>query len=192
MLDGAQFSASTFGNGNAGEVLIEATDTILFSGTDPAGIPSGAFGRVGLDGSGNAGDVRVVARTVRVLDGAQLDASTFGEGNAGTVSVEATDTVTFSGFAPQGSLSGAFGRVGLEGRGNAGGIRIATHRLEILDGARLSASTFGEGTAGALEIEATGSVIFSDARPDDSISSGAFSQVGRGRKGKCRQHPHRD
>ena len=119
VLDGAQLSTFTLGRGDGGTVTVEATDTILFSGTNLDGFSSssGAFSRVEPGGEGNAGGLSIVANSVEVLNGAQLSSSTNGMGDGGTVRVEATDTILFSGTNPDGFPSGAFSRV------NSGGGR---------------------------------------------------------------------
>ena len=141
--DGARLSSSTGGEGNAGTVSIEATDAVAFFGVSPtSGRTSSAFGEVRSEGRGSAGDIRITAGTVAVLDGAQLSSDILGEGSAGMVSVEATGTVTFSGFTasntPDGPATmpgGAFVRVQPGGRGDAGDIRISADVVEVLNGA---------------------------------------------------------
>ena len=54
---------------------------------------------VGALGTGNAGNLSIVARHLRVDGGAQIGSSTFGPGNGGTVTVQATE-VTLEGRTP--------------------------------------------------------------------------------------------
>jgi len=71
-----------------------------------------------LDGMrGPGGDVRVVADTVRVIDGGQISANTFGLGAGGSVSVRAHNVELsgrpdlFTGISADSLSQGAGGRV---------------------------------------------------------------------------------
>ncbi len=93
--------------------------------------------------------MEITTDSLEILNGAQLSASTFGIGDAGSVKIIATDKVIFDGqFTEAGS------QVGTEAQGNAGGVEITTDSLEVLNGADVSASSFGSGEAGALTVNA--------------------------------------
>ncbi|MGC9506064.1 filamentous hemagglutinin N-terminal domain-containing protein [Baaleninema sp.] len=179
--DGALLDSSTFGEGNGGTVTIEARDTVFFAGTDIEGFPGGASSQVGEIARGNAGDIRVVANTVEVHDGARLSSSTFGEGNGGTVTIEASDTVLFSGSSLAGFRSSANSQVNEIGRGNAGNVSVFANTVEIRDGAGLSSATFGEGNAGTVSIEATDRLIVSNGSVFSDVE-----ESGRGDGGDIR------
>lgn len=213
MSSGSGLDSSTFGIGNAGTVTIEATESAMFVGMDTDRLPTAVSTSVLSNARGNAGDVIVRANTVEVRDGALLFSSTAGDGNAGTVTVEATETAIVSGTTPLGRPSSIFSNVGPIGRGDAGDVRIIANTVEVSNGAVLDSSIFGEGNGGTVTVEAAESVIFSGVNPlgfnatfpvrllqilgfdpDDIIqanvllsrSSGALSQVnfdGRGNAG---------
>ncbi len=189
--NGAQLTASTFGEGNAGDVRINATDSVRFDRFSRASsdIASGAVG--------NGGDIDITTGSLEVTNGASLFARTFGEGNAGNVKIRATDRVHFDGFgtiASSGVVPGAMGNgsnleiitSSLEvtngailaasnlGEGNAGSIEIFIDSLEVTNGARLLTS--GEGKAGDIKITATNTVHF-DGFGSDGFPSGAFTSV---------------
>ncbi len=72
------------------------------------GFPSGAFANVYERAEGNGGNINVTARTLSVTNGGQLSASTFGRGDAGSVTINARDTVSFDGVNSNGYPSGTF------------------------------------------------------------------------------------
>ena len=154
VLNGAQLSASTRGQGNAGSVTIEANDLVKFDGEDADGNSSAARSQVESEAVGNGGGVSITTGSLEVLNGAQLSASTFGQGNAGSVTINANDLVKFDGVGLDGGDSGAFSQVNRNGVGDAGGVSISTGSLEVTNGARVSASSLGQGNAGSLEIDA--------------------------------------
>ena len=125
---------------------------------------------------GNAGGVSITTGSLKVTNGAQLGAGTFGQGDAGFITINANNSVIFDGEGIDGINSGAFTSVLMEAEGDAGGVFITTVSLEVLNGARLSASIFGKGNAGSVTINANNSVIF-DGEGIDGINSGAFSAI---------------
>jgi filamentous hemagglutinin family protein len=175
-LHGAQISTSTNGIGNAGRVTINATDLVRFDGEDEEQSPSGAFSNVNRGAVGNAGGVSITTGSLEVLNGATLSASTFGKGNAGRVTINATDLVRFDGETNDGYSSAAYSQVTSGGVGNAGGVSITTDTLEVLDGGEIAANTFGIGNGGSVTINATGLVKF-EGQNKAGFSSAAYSQV---------------
>jgi large exoprotein involved in heme utilization and adhesion len=169
--DGAQLITSTSGQGDAGTVTVEATDRAVFS-------DSAVFTDVEETGRGNSGNVRVTANIVEVRDGGQFLSSTRGQGNAGTVTVEARDRVLFSGLNAEGFPSAVFTDVEETGRGNSGNVRVTANIVEVRDGARIFTSTSGQGDAGMVRIEATDRAVFSD-----SIVFTDVEETGRGNAG---------
>jgi filamentous hemagglutinin family protein len=159
--DGARISTSTFGQGNAGTLSISATEFVTLSGLDGKGTPSFLQTAVSGGARGNAGNLTVETGKLTLFDGAQIESSTFGEGNAGDLSIYASESVTLSGLDPLGNFSLIKTEVGSAAIGNAGNLTVETGRLTFTDGGLISASTFGEGNAGNLTIRATESVELS-------------------------------
>jgi filamentous hemagglutinin family protein len=183
--NGAFLGASTFGIGDAGNITIDARDTVSFVGEGPDSFPSGAYTQVTAGARGQGGNVNITTGSLFVTNGAQLNTSTRGQGNAGNVNVYARDTVSFVGESPNYSSSGAYSRVEKTGVGHGGNIYIKTGSLLVSDGAFLSTNTRGQGDAGNLTIDARDTVSFVGAGPpaDDFYPSGAYTEVGLGARG---------
>ena len=98
-----------------------------------------------------------------------------GKGDAGKVEITATDLVKFDGIGKI-NTSGAYSPVVSGAEGNAGGISITTGSLEVLNGAQLSASTFGIGNAGSVTIKANDSIKF-----NNSLALSRVESRGKGR-----------
>jgi len=86
-------------------------------------------------------------------NGAQLDATTFAQGNAGSVNIFARDTVSFDGWVAM-EPSAVFSLVAKGAVGKGGG-NIQTGSLSVSNGARLNASSEGNGAAGNIEVSAS-------------------------------------
>jgi filamentous hemagglutinin family protein len=180
LINGAQLGASTFGTGNAGNVVIEARDRVIFDNGD-------VFSDVVAGATGSGGNVEITANALEVTNGAQLSASTFGVGDAGSVILDITELARFVGTDPMdGSPSGAGSQIAITGEGRGGDVQITARTLEVLDGAVLSASTFGTGDAGSVILTITELARFVGSDPTGSSRSGASSSIeptGEGRGG---------
>jgi filamentous hemagglutinin family protein len=149
---GAQAVVSTFGFGNAGTFTIKAT-TVEVIGTSPAGNPSGLFADVYTsDATGNGGNLTIETDRLRIADGANVGASTFGIGNAGSLTVKAQE-IEVIGEGEQGpSLLATTVVPGATGQG--GDLTVETGRLRVSDGGQIAVSTGGAGNAGELVVNA--------------------------------------
>ena len=147
--NGGQLTASNLAQGNAGSIIINASDTIAFDGVDSDGFGSGAST---LAQNGNAGDMRVTTGTLTVSNGAQLLSRTYGQGNGGNITINARNTVRFDGVDSNQNSSGAYSTVESTGVGDAGNINVTTRLLSLNNGAQINASTSGFGDGGNITI----------------------------------------
>jgi large exoprotein involved in heme utilization and adhesion len=200
-------SSITNGQGNAGSVTIQATDTVTISG-----IGSGVSSLVAFTGVGNGSDVNIFARSLSLSDSAQVitttigtgnagniqinlddgmsvkngsgvQAITLGKGNAGNVVLKAGGAISFEGTASNNLPSGVSTFVGptvlgLVGEGKGGDININARSLSLTNGAQLSASTLAKGDAGNIIIDIDENVSF-----DRSTASTSVEQTGVGKGG---------
>jgi len=179
--NGGQISASTRGQGDVGDVNINVRDTASFDGLDNDFISSNASNVV--YGEGQAGDVNITAASLSATNGSRLEASTFGQGNAGNVNINVRDTVSFSGYGGQDSLSGVYSRAEtIETVGDGGKINITAGSLFVTDGAVVTASTAGQGNANDITINVRDRIVLGGLGPFDPVirgqqSSGIFSTV---------------
>ncbi|XGV94540.1 MAG: filamentous hemagglutinin N-terminal domain-containing protein [Leptolyngbya sp. BL-A-14] len=168
--DGAQLSANTFGAGDAGDLNIKA-QTVEVSGGIPGFTSSGLFSNVNF-GSGHGGNVTIATDSLKVVGGAQIAASTFDAGNAGTLTINAR-TIALDGVNDLGP-SGLFAAT-VFGGGNGGNITVNSDRLQVTNGAQVAVTTFTPGNAGTLQVKAQ-TIELTGASPDGA-SSGFFSSV---------------
>jgi len=151
---GGQLSASTGGEGKAGNVIINARDTVAFDGVGSDGFSSAAYSRVEEGAIGDGGNINITTGSLAVTGGAQISVSTGGEGLAGSVIITASDRVAFDGVGSNGISSGAYSRVEETGIGNGGDININTGSLSITNGAEGTVSNLGTDNAGNLVVRA--------------------------------------
>lgn len=170
----AQLATLTQGNGDAGNIVINARDTVRFDGSDRRlRIASSAFSSVGdnsLSGSmavGNGGDIHITANSVFFTNRAQLITATNGQGDAGNVRIRAHDAVSFDGG------SGAISGVAQAGIGFGGNIHITSKVFWLSNSAELFVGSVGSGAAGSLTIEADAIRLDNQGRMNgDTVNEG--------------------
>ena len=174
--NGAGFSSSSFGIGEAGNVVIQAKGAALFNN-------SSVFSVIEPAAEGQGGDVQVTANSLMMTNGSSLEASSAGRGDAGNVVVRAKGDVLFAD-----SFASSVLEEGAEGQG--GDVQVSARSLSLADRASLNSSTFGKGNAGDVVIQAgdtarlNRSAVFSTigetaagAGGDVLITAGSFSAV---------------
>jgi filamentous hemagglutinin family protein len=152
--NGAGFTASTLGKGNAGNIKITASKDIYFDGAVPFGdgknaYVSGLVSAVEQGAEGKGGGIEIFTRNLLVTNGGGLTVGTYGKGDAGKIKITASANVSFSGGVTQ-FRSAALSGVAPGVTGNGGAIEIAGANIIITNGALLNASTEGTGSAGDI------------------------------------------
>ncbi|MEX0829811.1 MAG: hypothetical protein WD032_06180 [Nitrospirales bacterium] len=102
--DGGQIINGALGEGAGGVLTIGVADTVRLSGAveflNPRLLNRSTISNA-TSGLGNAGELRITARNVELLGGAEISSKTLGKGigNAGNVTIHATENVTLSGIS---------------------------------------------------------------------------------------------
>jgi filamentous hemagglutinin family protein len=202
ILNGSQFSTTTFGAGDGGNLLITANGDVHIEG-NLNGSPAGAFANVRADATGQGGSIEITANNLNVVEGGLLGAVTFGAGDAGSILLDISDTVLirnafgYDGAIFLNSLFTATGGVGnievnatnlvLEANGRiqantsstgaSGSILVNVDTLNMTGGSQLAATTFGARPGGSVIINATDVSLFGfNVDPDGyAIPTGLFA-----------------
>ncbi len=138
--------------------------------------------RVDPEGIGNAGNTTVNTDSLELINGGIVNANILGEGDAGAVNVTATGNIIATGENSDGFPSGITSFVNTNATGDAGGVTITTTNLHLTNGGRVDASTFGQGNANDVRIDATESIFIDGAieRFRSGISANAQNEDGNG------------
>jgi filamentous hemagglutinin family protein len=165
-LDNALLQTSNAGRGNGGNITVQAKDTISLAKTSL--IFSNIGSSQGVPANGNVGNILLDARVVSLTDSSQLQAGFFAnaEGNPGTVSIRARESVSFTGLN-----TGIFANVDPGGLGNGSDVQISGESFSLNDRAVLITSTSGRGNAGDIAIN-VGSLSATNGSQINSITSG--------------------
>ncbi|ESA34058.1 filamentous hemagglutinin family outer membrane protein [Leptolyngbya sp. Heron Island J] len=183
--NGGGVSAGTFGNGSAGDIEIDVRDIIVLEGTNADETwQSNVSSAVGQGAQGTGGDITINANSLNILEGAVVNASTFGTGDTGSIVVNIQDSILIDGTTPINQFPGGIGGevvVGATGNGNL--VRVSAKTLAVRNGGLVSAGTFGNGSAGDIEIDVRDTIVLEGANADETRRSGIASVVGQGAQG---------
>jgi len=163
--------SAVFGQGDAGNIRIEAGDRF----TNDSGEVST---RVSTTAVGAGGDIAISAGDLEMRNDARLTTNTFGRGDAGSIDITATGSVTFQGVGTTGESSFAFSRVNPGAVGNGGNISLQASQLSLRDGAQVASATEGDGNAGAIAININGPAVLEGTNSVTGRSSGIFTNNG--------------
>jgi filamentous hemagglutinin family protein len=149
--NGGQISATTRGQGQGGNISIQATDTVTLSGADSEGnvsfIAANAYGE--MENAGHGGIIDVKAREVQLIDGATIQTRTKGPGHGGQIHIYAVDEITLAG---EGELNTSRISSDAQSNGDGGWVNLETNQLNLLDGTFITADTQGSGAGGNINI----------------------------------------
>lgn len=170
--NGGNISASTFGEGKGGNLIVKASESVEVLGTAIDGeFPSALF--TDVDNLGDGGNLTIETQRLIIKDGAQVTASNFGDGDAGNLTVKAFESVELEGvIAGTDNPSGLFTQVDEGSSGNAGNLTVQTGKLTVVNGAQISSSTRNASKGGELNINATDSILVSGSAPNATLLSG--------------------
>lgn len=179
-LQDSEIDTKTFSTGKAGSITLNANlvELIKKKPSIDSDIGIGLFSQTALS-SGKAGDIEINTNRLILEGGAQIGVSTFGSGEGGNLTVNASDSIKAVGRTSDGQVaSGLFAQsLGGKATGDAGNLTINTGSLVVTDGAKVSVGaierdlegeTLGisEGNGGNLIINATKSIEVSGFSED--------------------------
>jgi filamentous hemagglutinin family protein len=159
LIDGAEFRASTRGNGRAGNFTVRAqelTTTSTPSTQTYTGISTSARSNSNDEvATGRGGDIVLEVDRINILGGSAIRTGTDSGGRAGDITIRAK-AITLQGEDVDGFVAELFTRSEgtVTATGHAGDIQIDTDTLTLASGARLYTNASGLGNAGNLQITA--------------------------------------
>ncbi len=161
--NGGQIETSVFGEGRAGSVLIDVSETVLVDGINPiTGDNSSNIGSsIQADGKGSGGSVEIAATNVEVTNGGQIETSVFGEGDAGDILIDVSETVFLSGDdLRRGETPSSIGSaVATNAVGQGGSVKISAENLHLEDESQVTAASTGRGDAGRIELRVSEQIL---------------------------------
>ncbi|MFM7426566.1 MAG: filamentous hemagglutinin N-terminal domain-containing protein [Elainella sp.] len=166
---GGQISVNTFGTGDAGNLSIRAEqielrETALRPNGEPlllSGVPASSGLFAGTEARGNGGQLTIESQSLSLQDGAILQATTYGSGRAGNITIRAADEIRVSGSSERGGYPARIaatsgGILGLStpelqqaATGEGGNLDISTDRLVVADRGIVTVNSLNPAAPGA-------------------------------------------
>lgn len=191
--NGATVRANTFGQGDGGDITLTARDTVRLDGSVKNSTGIGTSGiQSQVEGIGNGGTIRIATRDLIITNGAEIDVSTFGQGNTGNILIDASNAIAIDGEATE-QLTPATGQplsfvssigANVFGVGNGGIVQLQTRTLALTNGGSISTVVGGQGNAAAIDILALDSILISGSAQDggrsniaSAVNQGEFNGV---------------
>jgi hypothetical protein len=189
-----QTAADVF-QGKTGDIIIDAADSIVVSGTEPQ--PTELTNRllrssqiantISIQGNGDVGRIQLRANSLQVTAGGSIQSDLLGKGQPGEIDIVTTGSITIAGIANTslknyGSAITSFADA--LSSGDSGKVSIKANSLNIEDGGFLSVNNRGIGNAGDLTIAVDGEILVSGVSLNGDISrisSSATSLTGERR-----------
>ncbi|EKU97334.1 filamentous hemagglutinin family N-terminal domain protein [Leptolyngbya sp. PCC 7375] len=158
--DGGLLQTITFGAGDGGELIVNATESVELLDTPVGAVaPTGIFAN-SIFGTGSGGNITVNTQDLTMMGGAQVSNQTGAflgtaviplGGPAGDVILNVGGTTKIIGLSPNGRFGSGPGTSSFSGA-PAGDVVLNTGNLFIRDGANISTTTFSDGPGGTLTV----------------------------------------
>jgi filamentous hemagglutinin family protein len=151
--------------GDAGAITIRVRNDITIAGASEDGRPSAINSQVEAGATGEAQNIIIEAISLTLSEGAQITAEIEGQGNAGSIVIDAVEEVRLG----QGTLL----TVESSGSGQPGNITVTTPSLSIEENAQLSATV----TEMSTNTEGGGDITINSSSLDISGQLGIFAET---------------
>ena len=188
--DGAQIALISNGNTDGCDITVEA-ETLHLSGQN--GFFSSFLSTV-TAGQAAAGNITVRADELVLENNAWLYSKSFAEGNAGNIDIQVNGALLMRGASAQmGFTTGIYSITDINEEtqgGHAGDITIHAHRIDLAEGALISADTkatnanSSAGNAGNIRLEVEDSLLLSGVNPYGETANGFASHISARSQGK--------
>ena len=182
--NGSSFLADTENIGNAGNIFIEARDSVVLEGLGEDNsqnqITSTVDAGINLDVTGNAGNIEINTDSLSITDAGFISTSTFGNGNGGKITINARESVNLGNEEIAGNLvsyGDLYSDVEFAAIGNSEGIEINTGSLTARNSSQITSQVNGTGNSGDININAQGKVSFDGRDETDSVPSAIFTSI---------------
>ncbi|WP_158632895.1 filamentous hemagglutinin N-terminal domain-containing protein [Dulcicalothrix desertica] len=181
LTDGSVASVQNIGVQKAGDIRVNASETLELKGTAPNNIVRSTIGNNTVAGS--IGDIYVNTKQLIIEDGGAIGSRSYSQSNGGNVYINATESTKVAGVSPVNPAAfSSIASITLD-RGKSGDIFVNTPNLFVLDGGAISATSFGRGNGGNVNVNASNIEVNGTAKTIFGVSTISSSNLGLGNAG---------
>jgi filamentous hemagglutinin family protein len=176
LTNNSQLTATTLGQGNAGNININAQNTVAVDA-------STILSKVGDNGIGNGGTINLSASSLSIAKGGGISTGTRNQGDAGTITINVQDDIVLDGVVQDGPFKGLPSNISSEverpeANGNGGTINLTTGSLSLTDGGSISTVTRGQGNAGKINIQVQSRVKLDEGNISSKVENQGIGNGG--------------
>ncbi|MCV6638788.1 filamentous hemagglutinin N-terminal domain-containing protein [Candidatus Albibeggiatoa sp. nov. NOAA] len=199
--EGASISATTYGKGDGSIITLKAQEAIKFEKLhEKSSYGSSIWASSSrVSNGGEAANIIIEAKELTLSDGAYMTTAAYGQGDAGDIFINVTDTATIKGANARSGWASYVGansnpKAGDDGKnigGNGGIVTINAKNLILKNGGIIASSTIAPEDAdiisshgGDIIINAQDSIILSGVNPYGENEDGLGSTISVRSKGK--------
>ncbi|TFI52699.1 filamentous hemagglutinin N-terminal domain-containing protein [Mastigocladus laminosus UU774] len=152
--DGSAVLIQTQGTESAGNININASESLKLIGTTPDGrISTNIFAET--IGGGKSGDINIITGRLVVQDGAVISAATYTPAPGGNISINAAESLEVLGYSSVNPNRFSTISAATYGAGNAGTLTVSTKRVTATNGGNIASITAGTGSGGNVIVNAS-------------------------------------
>lgn len=179
-LGGGDCGTITLDAGRNGSIRLDGAGAL--GGEDVSGLVVDSQSTSGAGPGGSGGGIFLQARSLQIVDEAEVSALTKTGGRGGDITVRVSelmmDGLKRGPLKPGDTVTAIEARVGQDDAGTGGSIDIEADRVVVRNGAAISASTFGRGDGGTVRVVASQHILL-DGAPEPF--TGIFARTTRPR-----------
>jgi len=188
--EGSYIYSSSEGLGQGGQITLKADEMVSFSGEQNGSDSPTRINIDTMNEGGDAGYLLIDAQNILFEDGANIDSATIGKGQGGSITLNAVDKIIlnnsriFGSTAREGnagsisieaseiSLNGSRIFIDTHGEGNAGLIVINADNIDLTNYSWISSDTLGKGNADQISVAANNISLNASRISSDTGSEG--------------------
>jgi filamentous hemagglutinin family protein len=177
-IDNASVTTYSSGGGNGGDIRIQSDELSLNGGF--GSITALALGLNGITPAGRGGNIDIKTGSLTMYNDSAISSSTYGDGNAGNVTITADSMLLDTGHPSPGvfpgiSSSSGLSFFGIPSKGNGGDIVINTGSLTMHNNMFISAATTSPGNGGNISVTASSISLDSGASIQSSSEASGLA-----------------
>ncbi|MGB6301183.1 MAG: filamentous hemagglutinin N-terminal domain-containing protein [Rivularia sp. (in: cyanobacteria)] len=181
--DGSVVMVQNRGIQTAGDINVKAKSITIADAIPDTQIRSSLVNET-LPTGGNTGNINIKTDELSVLDGASIFTRTFGLGSAGSIDINATQSIDVLGVSA--INPGQFSSIGSTtlSPGKSGNVTLWAKNLSVLDSGAIATTTFNNGSAGNITINSDNTQLAGKSQGIFGVTTIASSSFGKGDAGK--------
>jgi len=171
------FNTQTLGQGDAGDIKINATESIFLNNQSRIESTVDQSDRLNNSAVGNAGNIEIITNNLELNNNSGLRNISFARGNAGNITVRANDSLIVNNNSEFSSDVRDFSQNQFDAVGNAGTIEIFGGQIILKDSSSFRVDSQGDRNGGVINIKSNSLELSDRATISAIVTSGSGGNI---------------